>query len=195
MNLRKLLLSTALTTILITPSFSQFEKYSLSLGGSFRIPKKELRQDFNILKGIEASFEKPINEKFSIGTTYYSGYKWGKQKFSTRELEPKINAEEFSLFYKHRIGNYCKIKPFYKLGIGYEKFKLEENKNEKRLIEKINGETLNLEIGTQIELNKKNNKELYLSIKKEFFIPNLKTEEKYSNIQLNLELNFKKFSK
>jgi hypothetical protein len=194
MDLKKTLTTALLSTSLVASSFSQQEKYSLSFGASYMIPKKELRGDFNSLKGIEVGFEKPINQKSSLKLNYCSGYRWGKQ-IDARELEPKINADELSIFYNHKISTSSKIKPFYGLGIGYERFKLGTNKDETRIIEKTDGETLGFEIGANFKLNKKDNKELYIGIKKEFFIPNKKTEEKYSNIRFTLGINFKRISK
>lgn len=195
MNLNKLLTTTALATFLTVTSFSQTERYSLSIGGAYMFPKQKLRTDFNMLKGFEIGLEKSINTKSSIGINYYSGYGWGEQKQS-RELEPKINADGFNVFYTHKIKTKIssKVIPFYSLGIGYEKFKLEKSETGSRLIKRTNGEELNFEIGAKIGINKRKNKELYLSLKKEFFIPNTKTNQNYSNIKFNLGINFKKFS-
>jgi hypothetical protein len=175
MNLKKILTTMVLATSLSTLSLAQQEKYSLSIGGSYMIPEKELRKDFNFLKGLEISLEKLINEKSSVGISYYSGYKWGPEP-PTRELEPKINADKLSISYNHKIRTQSKVKPFYKLGIGYERFNLGINEEQKRIIESVNGETLNFGIGTKINLNKKKN-------------------QKYSNLKINVGINFKKHKK
>jgi opacity protein-like surface antigen len=190
MNLKKILtifLGTSLTTI----SLSQTERFSLSLGASYTIPRKDIKEDFDLLKGLEISFEKPINPKSSIGASYYSGYKWGNQ-LQTRDLESKINAYELSVFYNHKLNTSSGIKPFYKIGIGYGQFKLEESKEQKRTIKSTNGETLNFGIGAKIDLNKKKNKGIYFGIENEFFIPNKKTNKKYSNIKINVGIDLKR---
>ena len=194
MNLKKILTTIALTTSLTTLSFSQQEKYSLFIGGSYMIPKKELIQDFNILKGLEISLEKPITQKSSIGLAYYSGYKWGHET-QTKGLEPKINADKLSIIYKHKIRTSSKIKPFYKIGIGYEKFKLGKNIEHKRVIQKISGGALDFEIGTKININKRKNKEVYFGIEKELFFPNTKTNIKYSNFKIKVGIILKKLRK
>jgi hypothetical protein len=194
MNLKKILTTIAFATSLSVLSLAQQEKYSLSIGGSYMIPKRELRKNFNFLKGLEISIEKPINQKSSLSISYYSGYKWGPEP-QTRELEPKINADELSISYNHKIRTQSKVKPFYELGLGYERFGLEINKGQKRIMENTNGETLNFEIGAKINLNKKKNKELYLGIEKELFISNTKTNQRYSNIKINVGINFKKYSR
>ena len=159
------------------------------------LPKKELEKSFNFLKGMEISFAKPIDEKSSVGITYYSGYRWGEEPIQTRLLEQKINADGLAVNYNHNILVWKIVKPFYELGIGYEKFRLARNEGQKRITENTRGETLSLGIGTKINLNKKRNKELYFGIKKEFFLPNSKTTQKYSNIKINAGINFKIYPK
>jgi hypothetical protein len=197
MNLNKILAAITLTTFMtmVSKAQSQSEKYSFSVGGSYMIPKKELKQTFNFLKGLEMSFAIPINTKSSVGLTYYSGYRWGTEPAKSIELESKINADGFSINYNHEIMASKIIKPFYELGIGYEKFRLGRSEGQKRITENIGGGTLNLGAGTSINLNKKKNKELYFGIKKEFFIPNSKTNQKYSNIKITTGMNFKKYSR
>lgn len=184
-----------LTTFLTTAAKSQSAKYSFSFGGSYMIPKKELKQSFNFLKGLEVSFTKPISEKSSLGITYYSGYRWGEEPIQTRALEPKINAEGISINYNHNIFSSSRIKPFYEFGIGYERFRLGRNEEQKRINETTKGETLDIGAGVKISLNKKRNKEIYFGVKKEFFIPNSKTSQKYSNMKINAGITFKKFPK
>ena len=193
MNLKTILTTIALTTLFTTTVQSQSEKYSFSLEGSYMIPKGELKKNFNFLKGLEISFAMPINQKSSIGVTYYSGYKWGTESINCIELEPKINADGLSINYNHNLTIKSAVKPFYEFGVGYERFILGMSDNEKRIIEKTKGETLKFGGGIKVNISKKKNKELYLGLKKEFFVPNSKTNQKYSNIKLNAGITFKKY--
>jgi hypothetical protein len=195
MNLKIVLSTIVLATFLTTVSKAQSEKYSFSLGGSYMIPKSELKKSFNFLKGLEISLARPISEKSSLGITYYSGYRWGTEPAKSIELESKINADGLSVNYNHNIIASSIVKPFCELGIGYEKFRLGRNEGQKRIIENIDGETLNLAAGAKISINKKRNKEIYFSVKKEFFVPNSKTSQKYSNIKINAGITFKRISK
>jgi hypothetical protein len=195
MNLKIILAASALTTFLTTTAQSQSEKYSFSFGGSYVIPKSELKKSFNFLKGLEVSFAMPITEKSSMGITYYSGYRWEKEPVQSIELEPKINADGLSINYNHNLKIKSVVNPFYEVGIGYERFILGMNENQKRIIESTKGETLDFGGGVKVNISKKKNKELYFGIKEEFFIPNSKTSQKYSNTKINAGINFKKYKK
>jgi len=195
MNLKTILATIMLTTFLTTISKSQSEKYSLSFGGSYMIPKKEIKKSFNFLKGLEISLSRPISEKSSVGITYYSGYRWGEEPIQSRLLEQKINADGLSINYKHELFNSKILKPFYEIGIGYEKFKFGRNNGSNRVTEITKGETFGIGTGLKVNLGKKKNVSAYLGAVKEFFIPNSKTNQKYSNIKLNAGMTFKINSK
>lgn len=195
MNLRKIFTTLLLTTFIVTTAKSQSEKYSFSLGGSYMLPKKELKEDFNFLKGLEISLSTPVSEKSSLGLIYYSGYRWGEEPISTRLLEKKINADGFAINYSHNMLDSKIVKPFYEFGVGYEKFKFGKNYGSNRVTEITKGETFNMGGGVKVNLGKKKNTAIYLGAKKEFFFPNSKTSQKYSNIKLNAGMTFKINSK
>jgi hypothetical protein len=185
MNINKIFTTLLITTLLTTKAKSQSEIFSLSFGGSYMFPKKELKESFGFLKGLEVSLSTPVSENSSIGMKYYSGYRWGEEPISTRLLEQKINADGFSINYNHELFDSKIIKPFYEFGLGYEKFKFGKNYGSKRVTEITKGETLNIGAGVKINLGKKKNTAIYLGAKKEFFLSNSKTNNNYSNIKLN----------